>query len=58
LLGFVDYYAGESLRSDVLNYARFNQWNNFNTNDENYAYYMSKKVIYNRIVEELMVFGN
>jgi hypothetical protein len=51
--GFIEYYQGESLRNDIIRNARQNQWDNFHPGEENYEYYMSKKDVYNRIIEAL-----
>ena len=48
--GFKAYYSGHSLEDDILSNARSNNWNNFGPQDENYAYYMSKRDVYQRIV--------
>jgi len=48
--GFVEFYRDYSLREDIIENARANQWMNFRPGDEHYDYYMSKKDIYNRIV--------
>lgn len=51
--GFRDYYSWNDLRWDLLKNKGANQWNNFAPSDENYAYYMSKKDVYNRIIKKL-----
>ena len=51
--GFKAHYSDCSLKSDILNFARFNQWTNFTPADRDYAYYQSKKAVYNRIVAGL-----
>lgn len=51
LSGFIDYYDTNSLMRDILQNQRYNQWQNFNPSDSDYAYYMGKKEVYNRIVE-------
>ena len=51
--GFRDYYSYHDLKSDILVNARSNQWDNFSPSDTNYQYYMSKKDIYNRIIQKL-----
>lgn len=48
--GFIDYYDRHSLREDIERNAGANQWRNFTPNDRDYAYYMSKREIYNRIL--------
>lgn len=53
LQGFIDYYKNNSLINDILNNKKFNQWNNFNSSDKNYDYYMSKKQVYNAICDGL-----
>lgn len=51
--GFKAYYSRYSLLEDILNNARYNQWGNFNPKDSDYAYYMSKREIYNAICKNL-----
>jgi len=53
LLGFIDYYEYNSLANDIKLYASMNQWNNFRPGEENYEYYMTKKAVYNKIIEGL-----
>jgi hypothetical protein len=53
LYGFIDYYKGESLRADILRNQSMNQWNNFREGEENYDYYMSKKAVYNAILNKM-----
>ena len=48
--GFKGYYTSHSLEEDILLNARSNMWYNFGPGDENYAYYMSKKAVYQRII--------
>ena len=48
-----EYDEPGKLRRHILNNQRNNQWTNFSPSDTNYAYYMSKKEIYNRICEAL-----
>jgi hypothetical protein len=54
LQGFKAFYSEYSLRDDIINNARFNQWNNFKSGDRDYEYYMDKKDIYNRIVSAIL----
>jgi len=49
--GFKDFYDRHSLVYDILNNKKSNMWNNFHPSDENYAYYMTKKTVYQRIVD-------
>jgi hypothetical protein len=54
LAGFRDYYSNVAkLKSDILNFHQWNQWNNFGKHDRDYAYYMQKKEIYNAIVDSI-----
>lgn len=53
LRGFIAYYSSESLKKDIIRYKNQNQWNNFTPKDTDYDYYMSKKDVYNRIVEKI-----
>jgi hypothetical protein len=48
--GFKAYYSSHSLEADILANARANNWLNFSPEDENYAYYMSKRAVYQRIL--------
>ena len=48
--GFMAYYDSHDLEQDILDNARANNWLNFRPEDENYAYYMSKKAVYQRII--------
>ena len=55
LYGFIGHYSDPgSLREDILNNRRFNQWSNFRPGERDYEYYMSKADIYNRICERLV----
>ena len=51
--GFKEHYENHSLFSDIMNNSRMNQWYNFHKGEKNYDYYMSRKDVYNRIMEEL-----
>ena len=53
LHGFIAYYTENSLRADIKENARQNQWDNFRQGEENYEYYMSMKAIYNAILEQI-----
>jgi hypothetical protein len=48
--GFKAYYSDHSLEEDILANARANNWLNFRPEDENYAYYMTKRAVYQRIL--------
>ena len=52
--GFIIHYSYNSLKRDILNNQRFNQWLNFRPGERDYEYYMSKADIYNRICERLV----
>jgi hypothetical protein len=54
LAGFKSYYSENNLKNDILEFSRFNQWNNFTPKDQNYDYYMQKKQIYNSIIERII----
>ena len=54
LNGFKAYYSGHSLKRDIERNARANMWGNFTPNERDYAYYMSKKDIYQRILGRLV----
>jgi hypothetical protein len=50
--GFADHYREPgSLKKDILDNQRNNQWDNFRPGEENYDYYMQKKKIYNTICD-------
>jgi hypothetical protein len=50
--GFVSSYGTpQNLRHDILYNAKSNQYNNFSRNDINYDYYMSKRNVYEMVVE-------
>jgi hypothetical protein len=52
LEGFISSYGtAQNLRHDILHNAKVNQYNNFRPNDVNYDYYMSKRNIYEMVVE-------
>jgi len=52
--GFMaNYREPGSLKADILNFQRDNQWRNFSPRDDNYDYYMQKKRIYNAICDGL-----
>ena len=54
LSGFKQVYSNKhDLAHDIIMNGRYNQYNNFQPNDKDYAYYMSKKDIYNAILKEL-----
>jgi hypothetical protein len=54
LYGFRAAYAVPgSLAWDIMRNCSINQWNNFHSSDPDYAYYMSKRDVYNRIVAEI-----
>lgn len=48
--GFKAHYFHHSLKRDILDNERSNQWLNFRAGDENFDYYKSKVDVYNRIV--------
>lgn len=52
--GFQSYYSDGSLARDILDNYRINQWSNFRPGDSNFAYYMSKRDVYDAIVEGLL----
>lgn len=52
--GFISFYEDYDLKHDILKNAMFNQWGNFREGEKHYDYYMSKKDVYNRIVEKLV----
>ena len=54
LYGFIANYTGESLKRDIISFAGQNQWKNFREGERDYEYYMAKKEVYNRIVQEIM----
>ena len=53
-LGFMDHYEESgSLREAIFEYQRENQYSNFGQKDDDYAYYMQKKKIYNTVCDYL-----
>jgi len=48
--GFKGHYTTYSLEKDILDNARANNWYNFTPADKDYAYYMSKREVYQRIL--------
>jgi hypothetical protein len=55
LYGFRDEYQDVSyLKRMILANVSNNQWNNFRAGERDYDYYMQKRDIYNRIVEEIV----
>ena len=54
LRGFKAFYSEYSLKDDIINNSRVNQWNNFKPDDDHYEYYMDKKDIYKRIVSAIL----
>jgi hypothetical protein len=52
--GFISHYSAPGkLKDTILSHQKQNQWSNFRENDKDYAYYMSKADIYNRIVNAI-----
>ena len=51
--GFKDVYSDGSLVSDIKRNARQNMWSNFRPGEDNYEYYMSKKEVYQSILERI-----
>jgi hypothetical protein len=50
--GFMAHYQEPgSLKADILDNQRDNQWSNFHPQDDSYDYYMQKKKIYNTICD-------
>jgi len=48
--GFIAHYNNlNELILDIKNNKQYNQWRNFTPNDKDYAYYMQKRDIYNRL---------
>jgi hypothetical protein len=48
--GFKAYYDRHKLQKNIEVNAPYNMFNNFREGDENYAYYMSRKDIYQRVL--------
>jgi hypothetical protein len=55
LQGFITHYSyvKGSLQADIEANALNNQWRNFREGDQNYDYYMSKKAVYQSIMEKI-----
>ena len=51
--GFIATYEDGSLKDDILRNVYQNQWYNFREGERDYEYMMSKKDIYNRVVEKI-----
>jgi hypothetical protein len=52
--GFIyAYKTPGSLKRDLVNNSRINQWKNFRPGDNDYDYYMSKADVYNRILAQI-----
>jgi hypothetical protein len=52
--GFMGYYREPgSLKKDILDNQRNNQWGNFRPGEREYEYYMQKKNIYNAVCDWL-----
>jgi len=52
--GFIDHYTYDSLKKDILDNQRDNQWVNWRPHEKDYEYYMTKKAVYNAIVKALL----
>lgn len=53
--GFMDYYQDPgSLKKDIFDYQKDNQYRNFRQGDDYYDYYMQKRKIYNSVCEGLI----
>ena len=50
---FKAYYGRHSLKKNIEVNARYNMFNNFREGDDNYAYYMSRKDVYQRVLGHL-----
>jgi len=56
--GFIGYYREPGkLFCDLVEYERWNKWENFRPNDQDYEYYRSKADIYSRIYKTLIKKG-
>lgn len=53
LYGFREAYTAESLKAEIIFNKNANMWNNFRSGESNYDYYMSKKDVYVRILEQI-----
>ncbi len=51
--GFIEYYKTHSLYNDLVQNMNANMWKNFRQGDQNYDYYMSKALVYNKILSKL-----
>ena len=52
--GFISHYSAPGkLKDTILAHQNQNQWRNFSEKDKDYAYYMAKKDVYNRVVEAI-----
>jgi len=56
--GFIGHYREPGkLFCDLVEYERWNKWENFRPNDQDYEYYRSKADIYSRIYKTLIKKG-
>lgn len=53
LNGFICHYSRHDLMTDILDHEDQNRWQNFSPDCLDYAYYQSKKDIYQRICSKL-----
>jgi hypothetical protein len=51
--GFREYYRDNDLAGDIRRNAYMNEWNNFRPGDRDYDYYMAKRDVYRRIMDQL-----
>jgi hypothetical protein len=51
--GFIAAHDDGSLKRKIKENARFNMWSNFREGETNYEYYMSKKAVYQAIMEKI-----
>jgi hypothetical protein len=52
--GFREYYdKAARLKNDIIVFQKDNQWSNFHEGEDGYAYYMQRKMIYNKVCEAI-----
>ena len=55
MYGFIDFYSHTcSLKQDLVDFSRQNQWKNFRPGESDYEYYQAKADVYNRILKEII----
>jgi len=53
LYGFREFYRDNDLATDIRRNAHMNDWGNFHPGERDYDYYMAKRDVYRRIMDQL-----